>query len=515
MHARGRQCNNGAVLFVKIATQRLVAKLGAMTLMHWLLLMVCVLALLPDMPQGIISHPWFSAAGTWGPVAVTTVAAVILGNKFGRRKRTLTGARYRWYRALRFTLGLTVMLNQVVALMVFDWGNVVRERYHLGDWWLVDELCLIAPLVVGLCSFWWGIYPAEKALHKSSDPPDSVTFWSRRDYVLFQMRVHLGLMLLPMLLYVSVQDLATRLSPGLLQLPGQLSWWWLAVSVISTAGTLAILPWVLVRVWGTRSLPAGPVRDLLQVTARRLGFRCTDLRVWHTRHNVANAMVTGILPWPRYIILSDALIEGLSPEELVAVLGHEIGHVRRCHMLLYVLVMTLALFSGGLLLQRYTPDLQVNWVTMTLHFTDNKHWRHWLQLLFSLTAIGVYVWLLFGFISRRCEREADVYGCLAASCNQPVCLGFHIGTFFLDEKPSHLCPTGIQTFIRALEKVADLNGIPKNQWTWRHGSIAQRIAYLQRLITAAPRSVALPRYSWIPQWGLLGLLAGISLLLCL
>lgn len=486
--------------------------------MQWLFLLVCVLAFLPDLPEGIISDPWLSALGTWSLVAVTSLAAMLLGRMFGHHNANpISPSRFRCYRALRFTLGTVIILNQALALIVFDWGNVIRRHYALSDWWLLDELCLISPLVLGLASFWWGLYPAEKTLRQKLGLADLESFWSRPGYVLFQMRVHLGLVLLPLLLYVGLQELAARLSATPLPPesgPGQ--WLLLAVSVVSALGTLVALPWALVRVWGTRSLPAGPVRQLLETTARRLGFRCTDFRIWHTRHNVANAMVTGILPWPRYLIFSDALLAELSPDELVAVLGHEIGHVRRCHMPLYLLILLLALLSGGLLVRRFLPDWEVDFLALTFRWPERgAGWWSWLQLLGLFAALGGYVWLVFGFVSRRCEREADLYGCFAASCQDPNCSGEHGDMAFLADKPKRLCWGGIRAFIRALEKVAQLNGIPKRQWSWRHDSVAQRIAYLESLTPPAGKPFTLPHHTWIPQWGVLGFLAAIALILSL
>ena len=50
---------------------------------------------------------------------------------------------------------------------------------------------------------------------------------------------------------------------------------------------------------------------------------------------MVNACVTGILPGFRYVLLSDALIESLTPLEIAAVFGHEIGHVAHRHFLYF------------------------------------------------------------------------------------------------------------------------------------------------------------------------------------
>jgi ABC-type molybdate transport system permease subunit len=71
------------VLFVKIATQHLFAKLGAMTLMHWLLLMVggnrpgitrtLSIAIYEDVQALDYTRAWYSS------LVLLTVALVALG----------------------------------------------------------------------------------------------------------------------------------------------------------------------------------------------------------------------------------------------------------------------------------------------------------------------------------------------------------------------------------------------------------------------------------------------------
>jgi STE24 endopeptidase len=112
--------------------------------------------------------------------------------------------------------------------------------------------------------------------------------------------------------------------------------------------------------------------------------------------------------------------------------------------------------------------------------------------------IGAYVFLAFGMLSRRCERQADVFGCKAVSCGDPGCTGHDERTVF-PPGGDCLCPTGIRTFVRALDRVHDLSGLhhnPHARWSvrellkagwawlrhWQHGPIPRRVAYLLSLI---------------------------------
>src|SRR5205823_4535595 len=110
--------------------------------------------------------------------------------------------------------------------------------------------------------------------------------------------------------------------------------------------------------------------------------------------------------------------------------------------------------------------------------------QDYLEAIPLVVGLIVYIFVVFGFVSRRCERQADVYGCRAVSCAAPDC--WEHGGAALAERGRGLCPTGIQTFIRALEKVALVNGISRDKpgffQSWQHSTIAKRVEFLQQVL---------------------------------
>jgi STE24 endopeptidase len=104
-----------------------------------------------------------------------------------------------------------------------------------------------------------------------------------------------------------------------------------------------------------------------------------------------------------------------------------------------------------------------------------------------LGSLGLFFWFVFGNLSRRFERQADVFGCKVVSCGTSECpphLDLEEG--ILAHEPIHrgaptLCPVGIQIFASALSTVARQNGIEATARSWRHGSIANRLAFLRQL----------------------------------
>jgi STE24 endopeptidase len=81
-----------------------------------------------------------------------------------------------------------------------------------------------------------------------------------------------------------------------------------------------------------------------------------------------------------------------------------------------------------------------------------------------------------------------------------------------------LCPTGIKTFISALEKVASLNGISRDRpgffQSWQHSTIARRVEFLQTLLEDRTLEPRFQRKVFFVKWGLLvGLGAAMVVLL--
>ncbi|MEY4089896.1 MAG: hypothetical protein RJB55_2167 [Verrucomicrobiota bacterium] len=80
-------------------------------------------------------------------------------------------------------------------------------------------------------------------------------------------------------------------------------------------------------------LPAGDLRDRLMALGDRTGFQASTIEVidGSKRSGHSNAYFTGFGRFRR-IVLFDTLVSQLTPEELEAVLAHEIGHYRRGHI---------------------------------------------------------------------------------------------------------------------------------------------------------------------------------------
>ncbi|WVN88890.1 uncharacterized protein L203_104105 [Cryptococcus depauperatus CBS 7841] len=99
-------------------------------------------------------------------------------------------------------------------------------------------------------------------------------------------------------------------------------------------------------------LPEGELRTKVEALASRLGFPLKHLYVidGSKRSSHSNAYFYG-LPWSKHIVIYDTLIKDSTTDEVVAVLGHELGHWYYSHptkLLLSTqvhLLLTLTIFS--------------------------------------------------------------------------------------------------------------------------------------------------------------------------
>ena len=298
--------------------------------------------------------------------------------------------------------------------------------------------------------------------------------------------------------------------------------WFRIVSIAMIPLLILLMPLLIKPILGLRTLPAGPVRDRLQTMAARLHFGCTDFLLWPTHGASANAMIVGLLPRIRYVIFTDRILEEMPAEELNAVFGHEVGHAKHGHIWHYAAFLTLSMTALAALLILIGQTLVRNGVEL-------PRWAEGWIALPPVVLAATYIFLVFGFLSRRCERQADVYGCRSVSCANPDCTGHDAATIY-PPRARGLCPTGIRTFVRALERVEFVNGISPGdpslhrptlgdmirgalKWlrSWQHSTISRRVTFLLSLIGDPRRE---RRFQWrvtLVRWGLLaGLVAALD-----
>jgi Zn-dependent protease with chaperone function len=185
----------------------------------------------------------------------------------------------------------------------------------------------------------------------------------------------------------------------------------------------------------TSPLQPPPVQDLVERTARDLHFPISQIRMLRTGHTMVNAAMVGPLSWPRYLLLTDGLLSILGPAALRGVIAHEVGHARRGHPGLL------------LLLFGFVPFV----LAVPLSSIDLSAWSSTTLAILGLAGAGTAL-LLVRLIAHRFEYEADLWSAQALGGAAPC--------------------------IEALKGVGILNPEHKYRGSFRHPSEHDRVEKL-------------------------------------
>jgi STE24 endopeptidase len=409
-----------------------------------------------------------------GAVALVAMVSFLLGRFIAFRVRR-TGQPSSGMRRLLIwgARGVEFLSLGAYFWTLFDvgWARVVEWGFGFRGFVLIDEILILAPFLLMQIAGWWGLYAGERALRFSTTSNGLLR------HVVLRARQTLGITLPVALVYALGHDLIRTRLPVYANDP------WARLAGMGAMGALVLVlaPAFVRLTWPTRSMPAGPLRDRLEHLARRLRFRYTDILVWDTGGTVVNAGVTGAIPWYRYVLITDGMAEGLGEREIEAVFGHEVGHIAHRHLVFFAFFF---LGSMGVValaswcLDRWLPDSSIIW-----SWVGNAGATNIVREVSLLLPIAAYFLLVFGAVSRRFERQADVFGCRAVSCGLGECPPHaDVNAAESEVKPAaKLCPVGIRIFANALTNVALLNGIDPNARSWRHGSIRRRINFVEGL----------------------------------
>lgn len=330
---------------------------------------------------------------------------------------------------------LLMLIIYAAQIYVMRWPQFVYDSVGLRHVPLMDDILVLSPFLGMLVLSWRPMYLADKAVSGQA--------WNFGQYMVFQIRHYVAIVLVPWLLFVSVFDIAGWATdafwPAAELMAKPYFAWSLATSMVLVLYVTA--PLGLRYLWHTESLPKGELRGRLEGLCDRAKLRCRDILVWRTAGGrIANACIAGLWHKTRFIFLTDRLLWCLTPQETEAVFAHEIGHVKHRHMLYY-----LWFTANYVLFHTVVEDL----IGSRLDLDGS------MQIPVVFTTAICYWYLLFGFVSRRLEREADVFGVSMIGDGE--------------------------TFISSLEAISIENRARQHRRSWRHFSIANRIHFVRAM----------------------------------
>jgi Zn-dependent protease with chaperone function len=280
--------------------------------------------------------------------------------------------------------------------------------------------------------------------------------YSPRAFLLANIKINLPIVL-PWLLLSTVYDLLLLLPLPRLQRAIASPWGEPIFFLIFFLILAFTFPLLIVRLWNCRPLPAGPTRAHIEHICRREGLAYQEIMTWPLFEGRAlTAGIMGLTRRFRYLLITPALIEALDPVEMEAVIAHEIGHVKKYHLQLYLL-----LFLGFVLLAQLASYPLLSLVLSSGLFYQTILEAH-LDLGAALDTVNivaifllmlVYFRFIFGFFMRNFERQADLQALTALNGNAGP-------------------------LVRVLEKIGWLSGNIRDLPSWHHFGIGQRVDYL-------------------------------------
>lgn len=204
--------------------------------------------------------------------------------------------------------------------------------------------------------------------------------------------------------------------------------WWLPVWAFMTLFSFAmqiIYPQFIAPLFNKFSpLPDGELRDKLTNLLIKSGYKPDGLFVVDSskRSTHSNAYFTGIGKSKR-IVLYDTLIEQLTPDELTAVMGHEIGHRKKGHLIKGIITSLIknivVLFIASKLLTLPSLYNGFGFVISADHINEAYYIGLFLLLL-VFSPISYFLQPIGAWRSRCHEYEADRYS--AELTNMPEAL---------------------------------------------------------------------------------------------
>jgi Zn-dependent protease with chaperone function len=278
---------------------------------------------------------------------------------------------------------------------------------------------------------------------------------SRRSYIVGNIAFAVPA-LLPWLLLSGLIDLIQLLpyelpKRFLATVHGEIIFFFVFLLAVAVAG-----PALIRRFWGCKPLANGLARTRIERLCQKAGMKYANILRWPLfGGRMITAGVMGLVKHFRYILVTDAMLHFLEPEEIDAVIAHEIGHVKHSHLLIYLIFLL-----GYMLISYALIDIIVTVFVYSDTLYNLTNWADVNQstvisTLFSVVSILmfiIYFRYIFGYFLRNFERQADTYVFALFDTAEPL--------------------------IRTFEKIARTSQQASDKPNWHHFSIKERVDYL-------------------------------------
>lgn len=184
-------------------------------------------------------------------------------------------------------------------------------------------------------------------------------------------------------------------------------WLWMVVAGFSLIMNMFYADVILPLFNKLTPLEEGELRDKIQEYADKIGYSLKNIYVidGSKRSTKANAFFAGMGP-RKTIALYDTLIEKHTDEELVAILAHEVGHYKKKHI---AVSMILSVLQMGLMIFLFEQFIKIPEVSIALGASETTFHIGIIAFGIVLSPLTTVTGILMSMLSRKNEFEADDY----------------------------------------------------------------------------------------------------------
>jgi len=414
-------------------------------------------------------------------LALLTFMPGLLSYLFGRRAiKRLVDDRERRIKQLqnskRYTLffGILALAGFVFAVYYLQLPVLVEKAFAFWGFGNSRALISIIPLIIAILLTRLAVFELDRRVRNTS--------WTKRKFLALNLKLML-LPLAPFIIYLLISDLVDHspLSVRIFFIVHPYIYWIIMLAVIAIMYIQS--PSFLRRIWTTHPLPDGELRHRIELMAKRENIRYRDILVWNMAGGrMVNAAMAGLLPMFRYVFLTSSLLESFTIDEIETVVAHEFGHIKYRHMLAYLAISIGYLAFYAVLYICFLPIIE------KLHLGAAAD--AFLFASATLLIFYTYFIFIFRFLSRKFERQADLYA------------------VDITEKP--------EVFKNALRKLAAINYVPRRgarllELIKTHPSVFRRLEFVDRAMQGYADAIRYRRP--IFRAGLMSVLALLALAL--
>jgi STE24 endopeptidase len=440
--------------------------------MQWIVALVCIFALMNGISDASesVSAPLLNTllvlSGSFLVPALTAWQTASVIRRFNAQM--LDKERLIQVQQLFHWLHVAIWIAfSVFITVVLQWGHVVRSEMEFYAIPLVDELLILIPVLFPLLAGWAILYDLER-LSCADSAQEAVTIQlkqSRWQYVGIRSRWYLVMSVLPILIMWLARDIAMIPQSFMSQTA-----WGVGICSLFFVAKIALFPFLMAVIWDTRSIRDTHFGKRLYEIALNKKIGVWDIRMWMTGGQILNAVVTGIFPKCKMILLTDRLVDELDSEQIESVFRHEVTHAQRLHLPIRIAIVLLPVV-GYFVANAMNPDgiervlnIFANWgITVT-----------WMQTVLLPTFYVAFLMAVLGWMSRTMEHDADIGACMRDGGSSADQSGDDCEREIVDKD-------AIKCFSNALLKISVTQNTSVTKKSWLHPSVMERYEFLRSI----------------------------------